>query len=499
GGGGIITIQYTGTLTAGTITASGGSLGTGDQTGGSGGSSGTSTQTSIAPVVYVLGGLNGSTAQSTVYKSSISGSDLGTFATTDQNQLPVALKNLTANVVTISNTNYLYVLGGNTGSADVDTVYKSTIDSSGNVGAFSTTSQGQLPQVLSSHSSVIVSDGGTNYIYVLGGINGSTRQTTVYRATIDASGNIGTFATTSQTQLPVALSDSAVTSVATGSNNHIYLFGGLDSSGSPVTTVYKGTLDGSGNISSWTSTGQASLPTALSSLSAVSTTVSSVPYAYIIGGLNSSSSPVSTLYKAQINDMSNYIASKTITSTDLSNKNDITFYVNSATTGTYLTMDVNNGSGWQACDFSGSANFTISSASTWEQKDCTITGFTRTAVTGVRFRVASNQTSNFTTYFDDVNALMNAATVSNSTSALAAALGAANLTLNSQGTGLVALNYDATNSMAGSGGLIVYNGATTPLFTINSSGNVGIGTTNPLFKLDVNGTANIAGALTVTG
>ncbi|MEK7611415.1 MAG: hypothetical protein AAB486_03545, partial [Patescibacteria group bacterium] len=55
--------------------------------------------------------------------------------------------------------------------------------------------------------------------------------------------------------------------------------------------------------------------------------------------------------------------------------------------------------------------------------------------------------------------------------------------------------YSGSGNITSTGGLLSVQGAGNNYF----AGNVGIGTTNPLYKLDVNGTTNIAGALTTTG
>jgi len=56
-------------------------------------------------------------------------------------------------------------LGGNNDTYNPQTtVYKATIDSSGNIGAFDMTNQGQLPQALLLHSTVTATINGTTYI-----------------------------------------------------------------------------------------------------------------------------------------------------------------------------------------------------------------------------------------------------------------------------------------------------------------------------------------------
>ncbi|MDD2823524.1 MAG: MerR family DNA-binding transcriptional regulator [Candidatus Daviesbacteria bacterium] len=485
GGGGVITIEYTSSFTnngtnscnGNTTCLAGGAFGDA-QRDGYVGSVGSTTSTNTPPSAYLLGGINGSTRQSTVYRSSLTGSNLGPFSTTSQAQLPATLTNSSSVAVLISTNNYLYVLGGNNGS-DVSTVYKSTI-AGGDVGPFDTSGQGQLLQNLSKHTSSTVSIGSTNYIYVIGGINGSTAQSTVYKTTVDGSGNLSAFITASQGQLPVALY-SATSSINTiGGTSYIYVLGGIDNAGNKVSTVYKAQIGATGDIGNFSTTGQNQLPDALGSLASVTATVGTSQYVYVLGGAGISSS-VSTVYKAKVNDMSSYTATKTITSTNLSNKNGLSLWVNSDVAGSYMHIDIYDSG---AATWSNCSNFTISQISTWEQKTCDISGITSTSkdqVTQIRLStdVATNITSPFTTYFDYIEGVPNAASLNNTTAYARAILGSYNLAVNAQGTGIVQLNYAASpNAAAGSGGFAVYDGTTNPLFVVDGTGTVTTGIWN---------------------
>ncbi len=65
--------------------------------------------------------------------------------------------------------------------------------SDGDIGSFDTANQGQLPKALFLHTTVTAVINGTTYIYVLGGNDNTySGSSAVYKATIDSSGNIGT-------------------------------------------------------------------------------------------------------------------------------------------------------------------------------------------------------------------------------------------------------------------------------------------------------------------
>ncbi|MBI2600974.1 hypothetical protein HYW42_03395 [Candidatus Daviesbacteria bacterium] len=502
GGGGRITFEYSGSAdtTGSTITVTGGNGGAGTWTAtasGTAGSSGTNTSTASSPTLYVLGGKNTSgTAQSGISQGTVSSSDgsVGAFSASGTS-LSQALYGHTSNAITISTTNYLYVIGGNNGTTDQTTVYKGSF-SDANISSFTTTSQTQLSTGISYHAVATGSISSTNYLWVIGGLNGSTAQSTVYKGTFDASGNL-TLTTTSQNALPQGLYGHQAIFATVGSNNYLYVYGGITTGGTRQTTVYKASVDASGNVGAWSTVGQTQLSTAISNFGAFNFTDSdSNQYAYIVGGNTGTAQTAVTKASYSPIDQTGYSASRTITSSNWSNKNDLQYKVYSSRTGSYMVLEYSeDGSTWQTC------TFTVSSANTWETKTCDLTGVATTgrdAVTNLRLRVTSSTTTAWTAYVDDINAVTNASTISNTASSGSPLSGAANLTLNAQGTGLILLNYDATSGLAGTGGLALYNGGTSPLFSVDSSGNVGIGTTYISAKLQVKGAGTGTGISFIT-
>lgn len=96
-----------------------------------------------------------------------------------------------------------------------------------------------LPQNLKNHQVTTWH----NYVYLLGGYNGSSEVNTVYRATQETSGISGW---TTLNALPVALKDMAVVATQT----HLYVIGGRNSEG-VSDKIYSAQLSDNGNISSW--------------------------------------------------------------------------------------------------------------------------------------------------------------------------------------------------------------------------------------------------------
>ena len=208
--------------------------------------------------------------------SAYSGTNLNN--TVQSGTIPASLT-VTQAVVT---KNKVYLLGGYNGSA-VSTVYSAPINADGTLGAWSAGTA--LPGTLS-HSYAVVTE---NRVYLLGGSSdGANSVSTVYTATIDSSGNIGTWS--AATALPGALSRTQ----AIVTRNRIYLLGGSSNGTNAVSTVYTAPIDSSGVIGAWT-TGTA-LPSGLRDAQSVVTKNS----LYLLGGHNGTSA-VATVYKAPIN------------------------------------------------------------------------------------------------------------------------------------------------------------------------------------------------------
>lgn len=435
--------------------------------------------------IYSFGGrdVNG-TPTANIYQASVSIVDgtVGSFSDSG-NDLPQTVFAQAVTSFELGSGKYIYAIGGTNGSSNQTSVYKYTVTGS-TLSAGTDVGQAQLPNGLAYHAAVSGTISGSNYMWLIGGRSGSSGLTAIYKATVDSNGNVTSITSAGQIPLPSGLYAHTAFFKTINSTNYIYIIGN--------TAVYKAIVNSSGNVISVTATGQTALPLGLTGHASFGfTDNSSNNYAYLIGGFTNTAQ--NAVKRATINsNQTSYTASRAnFTATDLSNKNDLTFSVKSSLVGTYMTVDINigpfNAPNWQTCSFGGSGSFTVLTT-LWEAQTCDISGIaSRNAVTGVRVRVVSSQTTDFIAYFDDMEVLTNASTVTHTTLALTGVLGAADLAINAQGTGEIKINYDATNALAGTGGLTVYNGGSTGLFRVNSFGNVGIGTTAPTEALDVIG------------
>jgi len=268
--------------------------------------------------VYVLGGCQSSCASvfSTVYKATLNGNtgDVSTFDTTSQGQLLETLNNFSTDTSTFGSSTYVYVLGGATsGGGSRSTVYKATLNSTtGDVSTFATTSQGQLLGTLNFHTTVISPlIGSSTYVYVMGGCrNCNPEFSTVYKATLNSTtGDVSTFATTSQGQLPQTLNENSAAKATIDSTTYIYVVGGKTTQ----STVYKATLNGTtGDVSTFATTSQGQLPQVLNGHSLVNVSIGTSTYLYVLGG--NSGGGISTVYKATLNGTSGDVSTFATTS-----------------------------------------------------------------------------------------------------------------------------------------------------------------------------------------
>lgn len=162
-----------------------------------------------------------------------------------------------------------------------------------------------LPVGLSGHSATFAMVGGdsssTNMVYVAGGADSAgTLRKDVYYTDIQSGGQLGTW--TTATPLPAAVAFHAAV-IATPYNSrvkdaagYLYIIGGAsDSSGTPASTIYRGTIDSTGAITAWT-TLTTTLPAAVHSLGAVIFRGD----LYIAGGSGTGNVPVQTVYRSRI-------------------------------------------------------------------------------------------------------------------------------------------------------------------------------------------------------
>ncbi len=174
--------------------------------------------------LYVIGGYNGS-AQSAIYYAPLSSDgSVGAWAT-NSTSLPSARQDTQPAVYN----GRVYIIGGRQPStAASNSVFYASINSDHTIGSWSTSSN-SLPDVRTG-ASVVEANG---YLYVMGGLVITSPQTTVYQTQIKSSGDTGAW-TTSSSSLAAARNNAFGFTY----NNYLYMTGGQNSSNNPASETY---------------------------------------------------------------------------------------------------------------------------------------------------------------------------------------------------------------------------------------------------------------------
>ena len=149
------------------------------------------------------------------------------------------------------------------------------------------TATSNMPQTLKGHQMVQW----RNYVYIVGGHNGSTCVNTVYRAQQQDNGLSGW---TTLNALPLSLRDMAVTATQT----YLIAMGGVNSGGYRKDKIYIAKFNDDGSIGNW-SEATAVLPEARSGMRAVS----ALDYVYLVGGATDDTINIATtdVYAMKLN------------------------------------------------------------------------------------------------------------------------------------------------------------------------------------------------------
>lgn len=229
--------------------------------------------------IYLLAGIVNGVISTAVYTSVIN-SDGSLGAWTSTTALPVAMYGYSIIVVK----NRIYLFGGHNGSAALSTIYTTTINSDGTLGTWAITTP--LPLILNGSLAVMIK----NSVYLIGGDNGTTIKSTIYRASIYSDGSLGVWENIGSLVSPLSTSLSIVT------KNRIYLVGGYNGV-SYNGNIYTALINSDGTFGTWTSAG--SLPGVLTATQVIVTK----NRVHLLGGNTNGllTGNVSTVYTAPIN------------------------------------------------------------------------------------------------------------------------------------------------------------------------------------------------------
>jgi len=189
--------------------------------------------------VFLLGGHNGAATINTIHSAVIQADGtLGAF--TSVGTLPVNLHASSA-IVTSSR---VFLLGGRTGtvSAVINTIFSAVIQADGTLGAF--TAVGTLPINVDYSSAIVTS----SRVFLLGGWTGSAGINTIHSAVIQADGTLGDFTAVGTLPVNVHGSSAIVTS------SRVFLLGGWTGS-APINTIHSAVIQADGTLGAFTSVG----------------------------------------------------------------------------------------------------------------------------------------------------------------------------------------------------------------------------------------------------
>lgn len=188
--------------------------------------------------MYMIGGNTGSATGATYYAPINADGSLGSWTATST----YATARYGASAVAYNG--YMYLMGGYTGSAYSTVVQRAVVNAAGTLGAWSTTSLTALPTAFAYGAGVAYN----GYLYYICGSNASTHSSTVYRSTISATGTNGAWSTSSINTTANAGRDGVGVAVYGG---RVYILGGNTGSGD-ITEIQYASFNSGGTLSSWT-------------------------------------------------------------------------------------------------------------------------------------------------------------------------------------------------------------------------------------------------------
>ncbi len=183
--------------------------------------------------MYCVGGSTGGGIADAVYYAQVSSSGVGTWALA-VNSYPTAIEYQSCAI----SSGYIYCVGGWTGSAATDAVYYAAVSSTG-VGKWTSTPNNYPANI--EYQSCAISSG---YIYCVGGWTGSTATNAVYYAQVSSSG-VGPWALATHSYPSGIYGQSCATY-----SDYMYCVGGFN--GSIVTDAVYFALVSSSGVGPWT-------------------------------------------------------------------------------------------------------------------------------------------------------------------------------------------------------------------------------------------------------
>lgn len=129
---------------------------------------------------------------------------------------------------------FLYVIGGNDASVDLDSVERAAVLPDGSLGTFTSVPGVRLTSPRIQYTSAVVG----NWLYAIAGRNGSVFWTSIERAAIGADGSLGPLATVAA----IAISPARYGQTTTVIGNFLHVIGGSDPPTGSLSSIERATL-----------------------------------------------------------------------------------------------------------------------------------------------------------------------------------------------------------------------------------------------------------------
>ncbi len=228
--------------------------------------------------VYSIGGNNGSSDLSTIYRASVTSTGNGAWSNVGSIPLPLR------DAAVVVGTSKIYLIGGRSNGVPQSAIYYADIASDGSLGSWDSSSV-SLPVSLWGHQAEYVNGS----IYILGGTTGtliSDAVSSVYCLSLDANKHPVSISST------VSLPGNRVNFATSVWNQHLIVMGGEDDLGVKSAAVWYANSQANGQLSSWQAL--SSLPVAISHHSSTSSynLLTCISGEYLDGGSPSLSNQV---------------------------------------------------------------------------------------------------------------------------------------------------------------------------------------------------------------
>ncbi len=181
--------------------------------------------------------------------------------------------------------NYIYVMGGSDGTGPVATVERAAVNVDGSLGAW----QVMPPMTIARMHPAAVVYG--NYVYVTGGvqINYGPPVDSVERAKINSDGSLGSWEIISHMNSPRQHHGA----VATG--GYLYVIGGYTGSSPAVNSVQRAPINSDGSLGTWQATSN------MTTTRATHYAVTDNRYIYVMGGVDANFTYLNSVERALVN------------------------------------------------------------------------------------------------------------------------------------------------------------------------------------------------------